>query len=184
VQLSANSPGSVLVSFFSAREFKPGLVIITGPSGAGKTRWCMKLIERARARGFHPAGLVSPAVFERGRKTGIDLQDLTSGERRRLATRKGESGGNLQTSDWQMIPETLTWGNSILENTGAFDLFILDELGPLEFEQGLGLVAGLDIVDSSKSFPAFISVRPSLLSMACRRWPWAQPMDLLAEVEA
>jgi len=101
-----------------------------------------------------------------------------------LAYRTGHAGGDLRTTDWQMVAETLEWGNAILENINSCDLFILDELGPLEFEHGIGLIAGLDIIDSRKKFPSIVVVRPSLLHVASKRWPWAQVIDVSAKVEA
>ena len=184
MQISENSPVSVLASFFSLNKNKPGLVLVTGMRGAGKTRWCMDLIEHARAFDLKLYGLISPAVFENDQKVGIDLLDLNSGERRRLAYRSGDTGGDLRTTDWQMVAETLEWGNSILENIHSCDLFILDEIGPLEFEHGIGLIAGLDIIDSRKRFPSIVIVRPSLLALADKRWPWAQVLDISAKVDA
>ena len=119
-------------------------------------------------------GLVSPAIFEGDQKTGIGLKDLETGEQRRLAYRKGAEDGDIQTQDWQMVAETLEWGNSILEHIETCDLFILDEVGPFEFEHGMGLVAGLDIVDTARDFPCVVVVRPSLIQMARDRWPWAE----------
>jgi nucleoside-triphosphatase THEP1 len=182
--MSENSPVSVLASFFSSNENKPELVLVTGMRGAGKTRWCAELIEQSRTLDLKICGLISPAVFKAGQKVGIDLLDLSSGERRRLAYRAGDVGGDLRTTDWQMVAETLEWGNTILENIKSGDLFILDEIGPLEFEHGIGLIAGLDIIDSRKRFPSIVVVRPSLLSLADKRWPWAQVMDVSAKVDA
>ena len=83
-----------------------------------------------------------------------------------------------------MVAETLEWGNTILESIKSCDLFILDEIGPLEFEHGIGLIAGLDIIDSHKKIPAVVVVRPSLLALADKRWPWAQVLDVSAKVDA
>ena len=184
MQRSANSPGALAASFISPNELKPGLTLVTGPRGAGKTRWCMDLVEHARSSGLNPRGLASPSVMEGGQKVGIDLLDLGNGERRRLAYRKGDAGGDLWTSDWQIVAETLNLGNAILERIKSCDLFILDEAGPLEFEHGIGLVAGLDIVDARKNFPCFVVVRPSLLSVVRQRWSWADVLDVNAEAEA
>ncbi|HQL39217.1 MAG TPA: nucleoside-triphosphatase, partial [Anaerolineaceae bacterium] len=63
------------------------IVIITGGRGAGKTRLCLRLAERARAYGWRVAGAACPAVVQAGEKTGIVVQDLRSGETRRLAQR-------------------------------------------------------------------------------------------------
>jgi nucleoside-triphosphatase THEP1 len=184
MQMSENSPVSILASFFSSNENKPELVLVTGIRGAGKTSWCMDLLEHTRALDLKLCGLISPAVFEAGQKVGIDLLDLCSGERRRLAYRAGDAGGDLCTTDWQMVAETLEWGNTILESIKSCDLFILDEIGPLEFEHGIGLIAGLDIIDSHKKIPAVVVVRPSLLALADKRWPWAQVLDVSAKVDA
>ena len=80
-----------------------------------------------------------------------------------------------------MVAETLEWGNSILESIKSCDLFILDEVGPLNSNMAWGLVAGLDIVDSHKKFPMCCCSSVLLCSMACKRWPWAQVIDLSAE---
>lgn len=178
---SVNSPGSTPASFISPKRLQPGLTLVSGPRGAGKSTWCLDLARQARALGLEPRGLASPAVMENGFKIGIDLLDLASGERRRLANRRGATGGGLTTTDWRMSAETLRWGNAILENLKSCDLFILDELGPLEFQGGLGLTAGLGFVDSRRDLPLFVVIRPSLLEAACQRWPWALIFDLAAQ---
>lgn len=179
---SVNSPGSTPASFISPKRLQPGLTLVSGPRGAGKTLWCLELARQARALGLEPRGLASPAVIENGFKTGIDLLDLASGERRRLAVRRNATEtGYPATPDWRMSAETLRWGNAILENLKSCDLFILDELGPLEFQGGLGLTAGLGFVDSHRDLPLFVVIRPSLLEAACQRWPWALIFDLAAQ---
>jgi nucleoside-triphosphatase THEP1 len=184
VQTPLNSPDALLASFVSPGDIKPGLVIITGKRGSGKTLWCLELVKQTHFLGLNPSGLVSPAILECDQKVGIDLLDLTSGQRQHLAYRTVDAPGDLQNPNWQMISGTLDWGNSILESIDLCDLFILDEIGPLELEQGIGLMSGLDIIDSRKSFPCFVVVRPALLVNAQKRWPWAQIVDLAAEIEA
>ena len=179
-----NSPGALAASFISLNELKPGLTLVTGPRGAGKTRWCMDLADHARRLGLNPHGLVSPSVMEGGQKVGIDLLALGSGERRRLAYRKGDADGDIATTDWQMVSDTLQWGNTILKSIHSCEIFILDEVGPLEFEQGVGLVAGLHFVDAHRDFPLFVVVRPSLLDAARQRWPRSTLLDLTAEAVA
>lgn len=178
MQTAENSPGALLASLFSPDANKSGLVLITGPKGSGKTLWCMDLIGRARARGMYVCGLVSPSVIETGKKVGIDLKDLRTGERRRLAYRRGTPDGDVQTQDWQMVAETLEWGNSILEEIETCDLFILDEIGPFELEHNIGLVEGLRIIDGAKDFPCVVVIRPSLVKEARKRWPWAKVLDV------
>lgn len=181
MQLSKNSPGALLASLISPNQNKPKLLLVTGPRGSGKTLWCMDLVGRAHARGLNLCGLISPSIFLNDRKIGIGLKDLHSGEQHRLAYRKGDEDGDIQTQDWQMVAETLEWGNSVLEHVKTCDLFILDEIGPFELEHGIGLMAGLDIIDNARDFPCVVVIRPSLMEKALARWHWADMLDLSSE---
>lgn len=182
MQLSKNSPGALLASFFSPNKNKPRLLLVTGPRGSGKTLWCMDLVGRAHARGLNLCGLTSPAIFLNNRKIGIELKDLYSGEQHRLAYRKGDENGDIQTQDWQMVAETMEWGNSVLEQIESCDLFVLDEIGPFELDHGIGLVAGLDIIENTKDFPCVVVIRPSLIKKALARWHWAEVLDVSMEM--
>ena len=173
MQILIDSPDSLLASFVSGIE--PGrLILVTGSSGSGKTRWCQTLAERANVLGIHAAGLVSPAVFEGDVKVGIDLLDLGSGEQRRLAVRRGEYGDGHNTLDWHFYSETLDWGNNILGQFGTCRFIILDELGVLELEQGLGLTNGIGLITARRYRLACVVVRPSLLDDARVLWPWGE----------
>lgn len=181
MQSAKNSPDALLASLISQNKNQPRLTLVTGPRGSGKTLWCMDLIGRARARGLQPGGLISPSIFIDNIKIGIGLKDLQTGEQRRLAHRKGAEDGDIQTQDWQLVAETLEWGNSVLERLEACDLFILDEMGPFEFEHGVGLVEGLRIIDTVQDFPCVVVIRPSLMEQARQRWQWAEVLDISAE---
>ncbi|MBE3118304.1 MAG: hypothetical protein IMZ50_06050 [Candidatus Atribacteria bacterium] len=150
------------------------LILVTGPSGSGKTRWCLALADYASILGIHVGGLVSPAVFEGDLKIGIDLLDLRSGAQRRLAVRRGESTSGQITTDWHFDDEALNWGNTVLEQLGACQLLILDELGPLELQRGVGLTNGLGLVAARRYRLACVVVRPSLLEIAQPLWPWGE----------
>ena len=57
-------------------------------------------------------------------------------------------------------------------------LLVVDELGPLEFVRGVGLMAGLAAVDEGRYAAAFVVVRPALVDEALRRWPDATVLDV------
>lgn len=181
------SPAVLLASLFSREEEQHHLILLSGESGAGKTRWCLELIEYAKAQKIPVAGLVSPPVFEGNRKIGIDLVDLTSGKRRRLAVLRKEgalfSNKGPQTEDWQFDEEAIDWGNQVLDRLsndleGEPQLLILDELGPLEFLHGKGLLNALRLIDQRHYTLACVVVRPGLLPMAQQRWAWGQIIAL------
>jgi hypothetical protein len=173
VQNFIDSPDSLLASL--AFRNQPGqLMLITGPGRSGKTCWCLALADYASILGLDVGGLVSPAVSEDGRKVGIDLLDLRSGAQRRLAVRRGESSSGQTTEDWHFDDEALNWGNAILAQMGACQFFILDELGPLELQRGVGLINGLGLVAARHYRLACLVVRPSLLDIAQALWPWGE----------
>ncbi|MBN1265553.1 MAG: ATP-binding cassette domain-containing protein [Anaerolineales bacterium] len=151
----------------------PQLVVVTGLSGAGKTTWCREMVKHAKAKGLTVGGLLSPAVFEEGRKTGIDLIDLVSGEQRPLAKLRGETVSGVGTAQWDLDPEVIAWGDAILTEQPDCDILVLDELGPLEFFRKEGFLSGLALIDQKQFRAAFVVVRSSLLPFAQQRWPYA-----------
>jgi nucleoside-triphosphatase len=176
-----DSPASPLAFLLSGKRREPTLTILSGLPGAGKSTWCLRLVEEAKARGLVVGGLLSPAVYHKGRKVGIDLMDVVSGERRRLAVRHDAAQGGIKTDSWVLDPGTLAWGNRRLLASPAWDLAILDELGPLELERGGGFQAALRIIES-RQFPLTVAVvRPRLLPEARRRWPWGEVISLSSE---
>ncbi len=153
------------------------LVLLSGERGAGKTTWCRSLADLAQEQGLIVAGLASPAVFCDGRKTAIDLLDLSCGETRRLAERAGF--GTLETAGlgWRFDPATLAWGNALIKSAGACDLLMIDEMGPLEFSGRDGFTAGFAVIDACRYRLAVIVVRPKLMPIALQNWPQAQIVE-------
>jgi len=160
------------------------LFLLTGASGVGKTTWCMLLAREAAAIGRQVSGVCSPAVFENGDKIAIDLLNLNNSERRRLARRRPPvlEDGAEATLHWQFDEQVLRWGNSLLLRK-THDIFLLDELGPLEFERRQGLMNAFEVLDGNRFNMACVVVRPSLLMEAQDRWPAARLLDI-GEVRA
>ncbi|MGN0078628.1 MAG: nucleoside-triphosphatase, partial [Coriobacteriales bacterium] len=61
------------------------IFVITGAIQTGKTTWIARMLEQADRCGLQVSGVLAPAVFEDGVKTGIDALLLPSGERFELA---------------------------------------------------------------------------------------------------
>jgi nucleoside-triphosphatase THEP1 len=138
------------------------LVIVSGPRGSGKTTACLRLIKRARRREVICAGIVSPARFQAGRKVGIDVLDVRSGERRALAE-ADQLPGELRTLAFRFDPNAVAWGAEHLNTACPCDILVVDELGPLELERSQGWVNALDVLRDGQFRLAVIVVRPELV---------------------
>jgi len=179
------SPVSFIEHLLSVNGSVPAkvseLFIITGSSGSGKTTWCQQLCVTACARGVTVCGFISPAVYSEGHKVAIDLLDLVSGESRRLAVSPRVDSSHDNTRElnrpglnWQFDESVINWGNTRLAALPAADLFIFDELGPLEFTYGSGLMAAFPVLAARKYAISCVVIRPALLQSALFRWPWGQ----------
>ncbi len=155
------------------------LWILTGPRGSGKTTLCRRLAAEAKALGWDVAGVLSPAVFTGGEKTGIEALDLRGGDSRQFARRPVDMDGSTsRRPSWIFDQIALAWGNQVLARAVPCDMLVVDELGPLEFEAGLGWSAGLKALDSRTYQVGLVTIRPELLAAARQRWPFAGVVDM------
>lgn len=173
-----SEPGSRLATIFEAGRTQPQILLITGHSGAGKTTWCAGLIDAAQAAGLRVGGLLCPAVFSDGAKTGIDMRDLITGHTRRLAQRRTPGSTGVMTIHWHFNEATLDWGNAVLRELPPVDALIIDELGPLELLRGEGLLEAVSALDRGAFQVACVIVRLGLVEAARERWPGALVLDV------
>ena len=148
---------------------KPLLFLVTGSRGAGKTTFCKTLVKAAREAGWKVSGMISHPVYEDNQRTGIDAEDLSTGERRRLAVRSDQPTPGAK--HWQFDDAAITWGNQVFQASLPSDLFIVDELGPLEFEQNAGWQDAFAAVDSNQYAISIVVARSEMLGQVLLRWP-------------
>jgi nucleoside-triphosphatase len=125
-------------------------------------------------------GFICPAVFAVGKKVGIDMLNVATGERRRLGVRS-HNMGKTTIGCWQMDESVIALGNQILAGLKDEEIIVIDELGPLELEEGYGFQEALRTLDEGRYHAALVVVRPSLLTLARLRWPHAQVLELERE---
>ncbi|MBN1148638.1 MAG: hypothetical protein JXA78_15370 [Anaerolineales bacterium] len=154
--------------------------LVTGDRGAGKTTFCQQWVELARLGGWTTGGVLSLAEFEAGEKTAIHAEDLRTGERRLLASKKALECAGPRLGSWNFCAAALAWGDECLRQAAPCDLLVVDELGPLEFERGEGWQAGLSIVTQGEYALALVVVRPEYLETARQLWPSARVVQILA----
>lgn len=156
------------------------LYIVTGSRGAGKTSFCQALIQAARAAGWQVAGLLSNPIFDGTRRIQIVAEDLRAGQMQLLATRKepDQAARGVATRNWQFETHAIAWGNAVIQASLPADLFVMDELGTLEFERQQGWTAALPALDSRQYRVGVVVLRPELLSDGLQRWPDAYIVEI------
>ncbi len=157
------------------------LIILTGPSQAGKTTLIGQLVEALRQHDVKLTGLTSPAVFADGQKTGISAVDLTSGETRLLAVyapQAEDPSAEHRPLQWRFDVDVIRWGNQVFTAAIPTEVLIVDEIGPLELQRGQGWSAALSALDSRQYDLAILVMRPALLAQSQQRWAWGEVMEV------
>lgn len=171
------SPATMLANVINKQDIN-GIWLISGDRQVGKTTWCISVASHAKAIGLSVGGLISPAVFSGGEKIGFDLIDLQSSERRCFGTVDHSHPDWYNLGKWSIDPQVITWANERLKLSQGCDLLILDEVGPLEFDQNQGFQEGMRLVDEHLIKAAFIVVRPELLPVAQKRWQQTRVIEI------
>lgn len=171
---SLTEPGNMMLNRIIKNTEAPQLILVTGLSGVGKTTWCQRLITSAKQQGLNVQGILSPGIYADEKKIGIAAQNIATGETHPLAKLRKEGRQALSTPRWTFDQEVLSWADGVLSKISDSNLLIIDELGPLEFLRGEGLMAGMARIDSGNYQVAVVVVRSSLLPKAIQRWPSAE----------
>jgi nucleoside-triphosphatase THEP1 len=107
------------------------VVVVTGPTGGGKTESVVAVADRLREEGAAVAGFVQPGEFEEDRKVGFRLRDIATGEEAVLATLGERREGDFGTR-FQFAEEGFRLGREALSRTSSGAVVFIDELGPVE----------------------------------------------------
>ncbi len=140
--------------------------LLAGPVGVGKTTVAERVVGLAHRQGLACGGLLAPAMLNRcGRKVGIWGHDVGTAERRILARTDRDLAG-LRVGPYSFDDAALAWAVGVIEGAiGRCDLLIVDEIGRLELEQGLGLAPILSRLTSGEAGRSLVLVRDSLVDL-------------------
>lgn len=137
------------------------VVILTGERGVGKTTVCRETITLAKVRGYTCGGILT--LIQPDGELGV--LDASSGDTRRL-TLPPDAKPAIVQGRFHFAPETLDWGNMVLARATPCQLLVIDELGPLEIEQGRGWTKTSDVLHRGDFALALVVVRPELVVKA------------------
>ncbi len=138
------------------------IIVITGDRGAGKSTYCMQLLEQARRQGLSTAGVISPAVYTKNKKNEFYAMDAKTSEKRLCGTRTAADTGTIGC--WKMNPSVIAWGNELIRKSCPCDCLFIDELGPLEFKKQEGFTAAFEVLRNGGFGTAYVVIRPECLS--------------------
>ena len=110
-------------------------VVITGPTGSGKTPLVASVVDELGRRGIPVAGFLQPAIVEHGKKLGFRVLNAATGEVLDFARRVQRGDGAFGTS-FEFLDEGFDLGRRALEGISSGSVLVLDELGPVELRGG------------------------------------------------
>lgn len=145
------------------------VVLISGWRRVGKTTLLQTLRAAALEAGLRMGGFLSPARFVNGVRTGIDVMDAATGDLVALAAvsdepHAGENGP--RTGHYIFTPDGLAAGLHFAAAGSTADVFLVDELGPLELVRGEGWAEVLPLIRARTFGAALVVVRPELVDAA------------------
>ncbi len=164
----------LVVSGGGGRTARPW-VIVTGATGSGKTTLTAAVVERLHARGARVAGILAPGYLAEGRRTGFDIVNLATGERKPLAREEAHvAGRHPRWSRFAFSPEGLALGHKALaDDARGADVVVVDEVGPFELSGG-GWADALDALVVMPSGAMLLVVRESVVDAVKARWGSAE----------
>lgn len=150
---------------------------ICGDRGWGKTRFCQSLLGTAQQQNIPAFGFYCPARFEDGEKVGIDLRLVPTDETYPLGDLL-PTGEHFRVGRWSMYPEAFEKAKAHLLTYKAQPLVVLDEIGPLEVEDGEGWVQALDLLSLETVRTGVVAFRPSLKDKMISLFPAMEVIEL------
>ncbi len=128
---------------------KSDTVVITGRPGSGKTTLIARIVERTKEMGIATAGVLTPEIKDEVRKKrkGFRVTGISKGEEKLLAVDEKEADPKLKDvakqnkkvkkcrmGRYTVFPENFTYILKKEMETERYDVFIVDEVGPMELE--------------------------------------------------
>jgi nucleoside-triphosphatase len=156
------------------------IVIISGEKNQGKSTFIKHIIDGFSAAGFSICGLYSPGIYVHEQKTGITVTDLTNGSRMQLADHEPGWDPDMPAREWRFNQDAIEWGDQVLGQCikKARDVLIVDEIGYLELEKGMGWKSIFPVLEKNNYIKAYLVVRNDLLGRALEIWQTAQIISI------
>ncbi len=157
---------------------KSQIVLLTGKRQVGKSTLCKRLVKLIQQDGDLT---ISGVLTQRTGPHDLDVVEIASGDKYPLTLPFQPSrSGSYALAHFQMDPQAMARSAQALERSFPTQVFMLDEIGPLELVRGQGWARALTLLNRSDYNAAFVVVRPELLLKAILQLP--KPTYTVVEV--
>ncbi len=145
---------------------EPKIVLLTGNRQIGKSTACFCLADMLRQTDLKVSGLLTQRTGEHE----LCVTELHSGETYPL-TLPTTSNTGFVVGHFRFASEAIARSEKALDACFPTQVFILDEIGPLELIYGQGWVRALKLLRRHSYRVAFVVVRPELVVRAICQLP-------------
>ncbi len=136
------------------------IVLVTGGRQVGKSSLCQRVAADLREQGVQVTGLVTQRVAVHA----LMVTELGTGISYALTKPLGAEG--LALPNFTLDPQAMERAAAALRRSFPTQLFVLDEVGPLEVMEGKGWGEAFDLLRHERYDVAMLVVRPELLYAA------------------
>ena len=142
------------------------LMIITGPMRSGKTRFCRELFRILRQDSLSPFSITEENARDAaGIPISLSLRDEETGETMALGSRAdGPALPGRPYGAFRFSGEAFAWADAKVRAAVARGCgpIIIDEIGPLEVNEGGGFSGTLEWAAENGDCPLLLTLRPEL----------------------
>ena len=156
-------------------EKKPEIFLITGEVNSGKSTYLYDIFQQYKDRS--PSGIIAPGVFDNGVKTGYDVIDLATGERKRLAVSSPPEEAYFKVGRYYFLKKSFEFAKEALTALKPDGIVFIDEIGPLELA-GEGYCNCVHEIAKSGAEAAYAAVRSVCINEAVKKFFSANKVSL------
>lgn len=157
---------------------EPKIVLLTGNRQIGKSTACFRLADMLRQTDLKVSGLLTRRMGEHD----LWVTELPAGETYPLTAPETSDTG-VAVGHFRFAPEAVARSDKALDACFPTQVFILDEIGPLELIYGQGWARVLKLLRHFAYRVAFVVVRPELVVRAICQLPVSLYMVIDITVE-